>query len=364
MDPCLCRVSLNLDALRHNVALLKSFGKPLMPVIKADAYGHGLLDVAAVLRAEGANRLAVGTVAEAALLRAGGFEGDIIALLGAVWDEDVAALGPQRIIPLVHNWEGLRRLAGAGTPLTVAIKCDTGMARLGFAPEEIPAVADFLRDTPGLTPAYFLSHLAVADVPEQEAFTREQARRFQGVCELMRAAFPGIVISLANSACLMAFPDLAGDLARPGIALYGGNPFFGTPREDLGAGLRPVMEVCAPVLSVHPLRAGQSLGYGRTFVAPADMRVAVVGMGYADAYRRNPAASGMCMTLRGRRARLIGRVAMQMTCLDVTGRDDVRPGDAAWLLGGEGDAVHLHELTAWWGTIPHEVTCLLGKNRS
>lgn len=369
MSAPLCRVRLHLEHLRHNVALLRASGKPIMPVVKADAYGHGLADVAGVLREEGVDHLAVGSVAEAAELRRGGFDGVIVALLGVVTDEDIIAARTYRVVPLVHDRGGLERLAAApaGTEaLNVAVKCDTGMARLGFRVEDIPAVAEFLAATPGLRPVLLLSHLAVADTPEEDAFTREQAARFERAAAALRRVFPGVKLSLGNTACLLAFPELVGDLARPGLALYGSNPLHGTSRAILGAGLEPVMEVSAPILSVHPLRAGESLGYGRTYVAPTDRLVAVVGIGYADSYRRNP-APGTCMTVRGRRAPVIGRVAMQMTCLDISDVPDaaeVRPGEEAFILGGGGEAVTPQDLAGWWGTIPYEVTCLLGKNRT
>lgn len=361
----LCRVRIHLDHLRHNVALLRASGKPLMPVVKADAYGHGLAEIAAVLRGEGIGHLAVGTVGEGAALRRGGFDGVIVALLGAVSDEDMVAARTYGIVPLVHEWSGLIRLAGCceeGEPVRVAVKCDTGMARLGFSVEEMPQVAEFLAGSAGLRPVMLVSHLAVADTPKGDDFTVEQARRFGAAARALRRHFPDMLLSLGNTACLLAFPELVGDLARPGLALYGGNPLHGTARAILGEGLEPVMEVSAPVLSVHPLPAGESLGYGRTYVAASDRLVAVVGIGYADGYRRGP-APGACMTLHGQRAPVIGRVAMQMTCLDVTDLPDVKPGDEAWVLGGEGDAVSIQDLADWWGTIPYEVTCLLGKNR-
>lgn len=369
MTASFCRVRLNLDHLRHNLALLRASGKPLMPVVKADAYGHGLREVAGALAAEGVDHLAVGSVAEGAGLRRNGFGGFILALLGVAGDGDRVAARTYGVVPLVHDWPGLRRLAeaehNAGAPLRVAVKCDTGMARLGFAVEEIGEVAAALAASPGLRPVLLVSHLAVADEPGEDAYTRTQAARFAEAARALRARFSDLRLSLGNTACLLAFPELAGDLARPGLALYGCNPLHGTSRAVLGAGLEPVMEASAPVLAVHPLPAGHSLGYGRTYTADTDRLVAVVGIGYADGYRRNP-APGTCMTLHGLRAPVIGRVAMQMTCLDIThmpGGAAVRPGDEAFVLGGPGHAVSAQELADWWGTIPYEVTCLLGGNR-
>lgn len=371
MSVSFCRVRINHDHLRHNLALLRAPGKALMPVVKADAYGHGLTDVAATLAAEGVDHLAVGSVAEGVRLRRAGFGARIVALLGVVDDADAAAVRAWDIVPLVHDWPGLRRFTEAegrtGQLLRVAVKCDTGMARLGFAVDDMARVAQTLAACPGLRAEMLISHLAVADEPDQEEYTRMQAARFNEAASALRVHFPELRLSLGNTACLLAFPELAGDLARPGLALYGCNPLHGTPRAGAGAGLRPVMEVSAPVLAVHPLPAGQSLGYGRTYTAATERLVAVVGIGYADSYRRNP-APGTCMCLRGLRAPVIGRVAMQMTCVDITDLAaqglDIRPGDEAFVLGGPGHAVTAWELAGQWGTIPYEVTCLLGKNRA
>lgn len=369
MSASFCHVRINHDHLRHNLALLRTAGKTLMPVLKADAYGHGLKDVAATLAAEGVDHLAVGSVAEGVRLRRQGIHARIVALLGMADDEDRTAARAWDIVPLVHDWPGLHHLVDmegrAEQPLRVAVKCDTGMARLGFAVEDMAQVARTVAACPGLRVEMLVSHLAVADEPDQDAYTRAQASRFAEAARAMRVHFPELRVSLGNTACLLTFPELAGDIARPGLGLYGCNPFHGTPRAGAGAGLKPVMEVSAPVLAVHPLPAGQTLGYGRTYAATTDRLVAVVGIGYADGYRRNP-APGTCVCLRGLRAPVIGRVAMQMTCADITELAaqglDIRPGDQAFVLGGPGHAVTAWELAERWGSIPYEVTCLLGKN--
>lgn len=374
----LCRIRIRLDNLLHNLEFLRATGKPLMPVVKADAYGHGLLAVAATLAAQGVDHFAVGAVAEGVELRRAGLRGMVVALLGLsplatdapnlpptlpAFDEDARAALTHELTPLVHDWHTLERLAEltrdhAKESVSIALKCDTGMARLGFLPEDMPLVLERLTRSPQLRPDLLVSHMAVADAPEQDSFTQQQATRFREAARSLCRAFPGIRLSLGNSACLLAFPELAGDLARPGFALYGGNPFHGTRRDVLGLGLAPVMEVLAPILEVHPLRAGQSLGYGRAFVAPRDMTVAVAGIGYADGFRR---VSGAQMNVNGMRAPVVGRVAMQMSCLDVTGLPPVKPGDMAHVLGGEKKPVRAEEVAEWWGTIPYEVTCLLGR---
>ncbi len=349
-----------------------------MPVVKADAYGHGLLAVAATLSSQGVDHFCVGAVAEGVELRRAGIKGTVVALLGlsplasdipalpptlSTFDEDARAALTHEITPLIHDWPALERLADltqdrAANSVSIALKCDTGMARLGFLPEDMPQILEKLACAPQLRPELFVSHLAVADDPGQDSFTHEQATTFRDAARCLRRAFPDIRLSLGNSACLLAFPELTGDLARPGFALYGGNPFHGTRRDILGLGLAPVMEAFTPILEVHPLRAGQSLGYGRSFVAPRDMTVAVAGIGYADGFRRVPGAQ---MCVKGMRASVVGRVAMQMSCLDVTDIPAVRSGDMAHILGGEEKPVRVEEVAEWWGTIPYEVTCLLGR---
>ena len=208
MSASLCRVRINHDHLRHNLALLRASGKPLMPVVKADAYGHGLTDVAATLAAEGVNHLAVGSVTEGARLRQSGFGGRIVALLGVVDDEDRVAARTYGILPLVHDRPGLRRLAesegNAREPLRVAVKCDTGMARLGFAVEDMAEVAETLASCPGLRAEVLVSHLAVADEPDEDAYTRAQAARFGEAARALRARFPELRLSLGNTACLLS----------------------------------------------------------------------------------------------------------------------------------------------------------------
>lgn len=335
-----------------------------MPVIKADAYGHGLLDIASALWEDRFDHLAVGTVFEAVQLRKGGFGGVIVALLGALSDEDIAAAREHCIVPLIHDWSGLERLGTpAQRPLIVGLKVNTGMSRLGFPvgadAGEFGAVLDFLGKQTSLNPEYLISHLAVADVPGEDAFTLKQVALFQRAVAMSKERYPSLTASLGNSAGLLAYPQLAGDLARPGIALYGGNPFYNTEKEFLGAELLQVMQVTAPVLETRKLYPGQSIGYGRTYVAESERTVAIVGVGYADGFRRNPHPEA-CLTLHGRRARIVGRVSMQMTAVDITDLLSVKPGDSAYILGGEGDAVTVHDLADWWGSLPYEVMCLLG----
>ncbi len=362
-------ITVHLENLRHNLRALRMRHPSLMPVIKADAYGHGIAAVAHVLAEEGIEHMAVGAVGEGALLRQEGHTAFLLALLGLSRNEDAAVAASYHIAPLIHNRESLEqytaqaRLTAGQVPLPIAIKFDTGMSRLGFSVEEARDVADYLRTLPEVTPVVAVSHLAASDASELDSFTHMQVSRFKDAAGALQAIFPHIKTSLTNSPGLLAWPGYAGDLARPGLALYGGNPLHGTERAELGAGLLPVMEVTAPVLSVHPINDGACVGYGCTFRASRPMRVAVVGAGYADGYPRTLSNRGAVL-IRGERAPIVGRICMQMCIVDVSHIPDAAPGDTAHLLGGEGiRAIRPEELAQWWGTIPYEVFCALGRNR-
>jgi alanine racemase len=365
----------DLKTMRDNMAHLVSVvggpasGTAVMGVVKADAYGHGVVAVARVLAEEGIQHMAVGSVGEGALLRQEGHTAFLLALMGLARDEDTALAASYDITPLVHSRESLERilaqshLTGRAKPLTVAIKFDTGMSRLGFRVDEAAELADYLRTLKEVRPVLVMSHLAASDTPALDDFTHEQARRFHEATESMKAVFPGLKTSLTNSPGLLCWPSYVGDLARPGVTLYGGNPLHGTDRAKLGMGLLPVMEMAAPVLSVHPVVKGATVSYGCLYTAPKDIRAAVVGAGYADGYPRSLSMRGSVL-IRGQRAPILGRVCMQMCIVDVTDIPGVEPGDTAYLLGGSGPlAIRPEELAEWWGTISYEVFCALGRNR-
>ena len=336
-----------------------------MPVIKADAYGHGLAPTAEMLRKEGADLLAVGLPREGESLRRSGFSGTIVCLMGATSPTEAEICWLHDLVPLVHERGSIRRLTDtrpAGGRLRVGIKFDTGMSRLGFRREEAEDMAGMLKKASGISPWMLFSHLATADDPTDAAFVAEQVATFRSLHAFFDDQGLRLRASLANSGALLAYPEAHFDIQRPGISLYGTNPFAGTALESLGRGLAPAMEVCAPVISVHDLRRGESVSYGRTFTAEHDMRVAVVGIGYADNYSRAFSGRGF-MVLRGRRVPILGRVCMQMTVVDVTAAPDVVAGDTAWVLGGPDKAAVIPaELSAWSGTIDYEIFCLLGQN--
>lgn len=387
---------IDLAAIVHNYELLNKAGGAVIPVVKADAYGHGLLQVAQVLSHAGARTFAVGTVEEGVALRAGGHARTIVSLLGPVDGAEYQALWDANILPFIHSFEQLRRvlamaaervatapLPGDGPDqvpdqepgrgpgdfaegeetLSIALKFDTGMRRLGFTLADVPEIAALLRGVKNVQLAMLSSHLATADEPESTEYVAAQDATFQAIRDaLERKGFP-VEANLANSAAILANPELRFDAQRAGIALYGANPFAGTAKAALGRDLRPAMSVKTVLLSVHPLKAGQSISYGCTYTAQKDMTVAVVAAGYADGYSRCLTGKAW-MCLRGRRVPVVGRICMQLCAVDVTGLDGAAPGDDIWLLGGDGAGrISPEELAGWWGTIPYEVFCLLGLNK-
>jgi len=358
---------IDLANIVHNYHVLQAASGAIIPVIKADAYGHGLSQVAQALSAEGADTFAVGTVEEAVALRASGHAHRVIALLGPVEDREYQALWDAGVVAFFHSLDQLDRLdevqKGRDEVLPVALKFDTGMRRLGFTLEDVPLVAAKLKSMPNVRLEYVSSHLATADEPESLEYVQEQGEAFAAIRRALEAHGLPHKANIANSAAILGHPDLHLDNQRAGIALYGSSPFHGTGREALGKDLRPAMSVKTKILSVHPLKAGQTISYGCTYTAGQDMAVAIVAAGYADAYSRGLSGKAL-MCLKGRRVPVLGRVCMQMCAVDISGLDGVRPGDDIWLLGGDGEGrITPEDLAGWWGTITYEVFCLLGLNK-
>jgi len=303
-------------------------------------------------------------------LRRSGCKARILSLLGPVDETDYVSLWGHDILAFIGRFDQLERLAeeaqGRG-PLDIALKFDTGMRRLGFSPDHVDEVVKFLKAHPAVRPVMASSHLARADEPGREGDVALQGRRFEQAVDGLKAAGFDVEACLANTAGALAHEAVRHDSMRLGIGLYGCNPLYGTELEHLGAGLRTAMEVSAPILQVRELKAGEGISYGWTHVAERDSVVAIVGVGYADAYSRTLSNKGY-MNVKGCLVPIVGRVCMQMTAIDVTDAvgqgTEVRPGDEAWLLGGPAPGtISPEDLAGWWGSITYEPFCLLGMNQ-
>jgi alanine racemase len=331
----------------------------LIPVIKADAYGHGAVPVARALLGAGAQVLAVAMVEEGIALRDAGIAAEILVLEGA-WPGQEGETLRWRLTPSIHSTEGVARLERAAreaeAQVRVHLNLDTGMSRLGVPWEGVDPVLEALARTDRVILDGTFSHLACAE-EEDQSFTREQIRRFHHVVARVRARGlnPG-ELHLANSAGLLFHPELRSQSARPGIALYGYAP---SPAR-CSIALQPVMSLKSTVYHVHTLAQGTSVGYNRLFVAPRATRAATLPIGYADGYRRSLAGQANAI-VRDRMVPVLGSVNMDLIVIDITDVPEVMEGDEVILLGSSaGGCVDAAAWAGMLGTNPYEVLCGIG----
>lgn len=348
------RIVIDHQALRHNLSRVRRTapGSPIMAVVKADAYGHGLVRVARTLADAGADGFGVASPEEALALRRAGVSAPITLLEGHFDASDLepaAALDLSLVIHHETQLASLERLRPA-RPLRVWIKVDTGMHRLGFPPSDLAGLGPRVQACTGIAaPPGLASHLACADQPGN-VDTKRQIACFRALSR----AWPG-PLSLANSAAVLAWRAARIGWLRPGIMLYGVSPFVSGSGTDLG--LRPVMRFCSRLIAVRRCAAGDRIGYGGTWTCPEPMRVGVAAAGYGDGYPRH-APSGTPVLVNGRRAALLGRVSMDMISLDLRGQPDARVGDPVVLWG---DGLPVEEVAAAAGTIGYELLCRIAR---
>lgn len=339
-------VEIDLAALARNYRLLARGAAPGLcgAVVKADAYGLGVGPVARRLYREGCRHFFVATPAEGVELRRLLPDGEIFVfggLQGAANEDFVA----HALLPVLNTRAGIRRWGGAGP---AAVHVDTGMSRLGLGKDDVAALKLEADRVPAVDVRYVITHLACADEPDH-ALNRAQIETF----DTLRSLWPDATTSIGNSAGLLLGDAFRSDLARPGIALYGGNPF----RREPGP-MEPVVTLRARILQLRDVRPGTTIGYGASFVADTDLRVATVGIGYADGYLRSLSNCGIA-EVATRRVPVVGRVSMDLTCLDVSAvpRDQVAEGDWATMIGG---GISLEEIAVLAGTINYELLTALG----
>ena len=366
MENTFCQVHIDFDALIYNYRQIKNLHGNIMPVVKSNAYALGANNVASVLQKEGAEYFAAGTLPEALALRNSGIEKEIIPLLGAVHEEEYQKAQKNNIVCLAHNKESLENSLKYSD--NIAIKLNSGMGRLGFKTAELPEVINTLKRAK-IQARYVLSHYASADIISDTGFMQQQAQNLEPAIKLLKDAFPDIKTSLANSAALVAYPEYIGDIARAGKILYGGNPLFGTEKEQETPHLKPVHSVTAPILSINYLKRGESLSYMQSFIAERDTVAAWVAIGYANGYRRSNRVFSQDsnfvphMNVLGHHCPVLGYITMQMTAIDITDiyeNNNINVGDNVYIIGGETNPITVEMLAHWWNTIPHEVTTSLG----
>ena len=347
----------NLAAIERNVArLARDAGSAaICAVVKADGYGHGMVASAQAALRGGATWLAVATAQEARGLRAAGLTDVAVLVLGALSDEELPIALDAEADVSVWTMEMVQELVAAQRPVRVHVKLDTGMGRLGTRhPEEADAVAEAVAAAEHLELVGAWTHFATAD-ERGDAFMGEQLARFRAWAEPLRARHPGLLLHAANSAATLRDPATHFDLVRPGVAIYGMDPFGEDPAERE---LEPALELVSYVAAVKACTVGESAGYGRRFVAGRDTLLATVPLGYGDGYRRGLSSQAAAL-LHGRRIPLVGTVSMDNVTFDV-GAAGLGPkvGDDVVLIGAQGgERVTAEDVAGWLGTINYEVTC-------
>lgn len=356
-----CWVEVDLDALRANLAWIKHLvgsGVRVITVVKADAYGHGLKSIAALLMQSGTDLFGVATLTEAASIRSVG-EGWPILMLGAALPDELEIAIKDGVTLTVSSAEEVKRIATLSTKLkrtaTVHLKVDSGMGRLGASADDAGKIAELIRSTASISLAGLYTHYA--SVEEEASFTRNQRESFRRARELVKAkgGDPDCIHAANSGGVLLELPDGC-NAVRPGLLVYGIIP----PGSRLGTRIPaqsfvPALSWKARVSFVKEIRAGTRLSYGGTFTARKKMRVATVTAGYGDGYLRSASNRGEVL-IQGRHCPILGRVTMDQMLIDVTRLTSVVPGEEVVMLGKQGDAsLKAEDLATWMGTIPWEV---------
>lgn len=354
-------VEIDRSALANNVRQLKQILSPqteLMAVIKADAYGHGAVSVAQTVLKAGCSSLAIATLGEGIELREAGITAPIL-ILGAInTPEEIKAIAYWRLQPTICNPQQAlvfaETLSKIDKTLAVHLKLDTGMSRLGTCWEEATEFVQLVHQLPRLHIASIYSHFATADDPDP-AKMQLQHQRFQTAIARIKAA--GIEpkrIHIANSAATLSDRSLHYALVRVGLALYG---LYPAPHLSSIVDLAPVMQVKARITQVKTIPAGRGVSYGHHFIADRDLRLAVVGIGYADGVPRS-LSNRLQVLLRGQLVPQIGTITMDQLMLDVSNVGDVQAGEVVTLIGRDGElAISADDWANTLGTISWEILC-------
>lgn len=343
------RAVIDLQALRHNYQLARdTSGAKALAVIKADAYGHGAVRIAQALEPQ-ADGFAVACIEEAIELRHAGIRAPILLLEGFFEADELALIAEHDFWCVVHSqWqlEAIER-SGVSKPLHFWLKMDSGMHRVGIHPAEYKDAHQRLLATGKAASVVLMSHFSRADELDSTR-TDEQVAIFQSATQGLDTP-----LSLRNSPGVMGWPNVPSDWVRPGIMVYGASPF--DQPQSVADRLQPVMTLESGIISVRELAAGEPVGYGGAFVTDRAMRIGVVAMGYADGYPRQ-APTGTPVSIDGQRSRLLGRVSMDMLCVDLTDIPHAGLGSRVELWGKN---VLITDVATAAGTIPYQLFCNL-----
>ena len=339
------QIQIDLKAIVQNAQLARSLvGKRrLVGCVKAEAYGHGMQQVAAILEGH-VDALGVACLDEASLLRDAGIRAPILLLEGCFSKDELLAAGQLQCWTVLHNEEQLQACLESGNPPdNIWVKLDTGMHRLGFDPARLSQVIQALQTSIPGAKLQLMTHFACAD-ETQNAFTRLQLEHFHKA--VSGFDFP---LSLANSAAILAWPGTVADWNRPGFMLYGVNPL--DVENEHTKKLQPAMSLTSEVIAVRDLAQGEGVGYNHAWRAPRPSRIAVVACGYGDGYPRQ-AHNGTPLLIKGQRAGTVGHIAMDMLMADITDLQSVAPGNPVELWGKN---LSVAEVARHSGMSPYEL---------
>lgn len=350
---------IDLAAIEENMRLLRAAtpsSAGMIAVVKADGYGHGAAETARAAIRGGADMLAVASTGEGQILREQGIDVPIL-VLGAVTESDVRTGVENELIQTVCTEEMIRLCETAAANLKkqteVHLKIDTGMGRIGVrTPGEIEGILSVLNQCVHVRLGGVYTHFADADGDENGIkYTREQFELFM---KLIKPLPGGIIRHSCNSAAIHRFPEMALDMVRAGISLYG------YPPVPCSLSLRPCMTWVASISYIKEIPAGTSVSYGRTYISSKTVRIATVTCGYGDGYFRCTGEKGYIL-INGKRAKIIGRVCMDQMMADVTDIENVSEGDIVVLMGKDGtEQITAEDLAEWAGTISYEILLSAG----
>lgn len=345
------RAIIDLSALRHNFSVIraKAPGSKFIAVVKANAYGHGLVEVAKAL--SDADAYAVARIEEALTLRSCGIVKPIVLLEGFFNEADIPVLAANNLQVAVHCEEQLAQLERAKPyqPIQCWFKLDTGMHRLGITPEHADSFFERMERCSNIAkPIGIISHLCVADEPAKNDYTESQIRTFMDFA----SRHPGPT-ALANSAGIFSWPESRTEWVRPGIILYGVSPYEDKTGEDLG--LKPVMTLKSNIIALRSVKKGDKVGYGCYFEAERDTVIGIVAMGYGDGYPRQ-IPNGTSVLVNGRVVGTAGHVCMDMMFVDLGPKSQESVGDEVTLWG---EGLPVEYLAKKAGTIPYDVVIKL-----
>jgi len=345
---------IDIVALQHNFKMIKSLApkSKIMAILKANAYGHGILQMGRQLSE--ASCIGVACLQEAIILREGGVKTDIVLLEGFFGEDEIPAIIDYGFSLVVHQNNQLavlEKLSGAHK-IPVWLKVDTGMHRLGFAPEESEEALNRLKNMSVVESIGIMSHLACADDPHSSMTTNQVRLLKKTIGKSDQDHYP---ISLANSAAILAWPETHFQLVRPGLLLYGVSPLLADNLLSSGQnhGLRPVMTLVSELIAMRQIKAGETVSYGASWTATKNTWIGTIGIGYGDGYPRS-LPNGSPVWLNGIEVPIAGRVSMDMITVDLGEQTNASIGDRAVLWGSE---LPIEKIAAAAGTIPYELLC-------